>query len=248
LEIRVDPDRGSRYNVVPGDQVHVFGPHVFAWWSLSAEKCTRPRPTQTTGYRPLSIMPADAVDRRDIDATLRGDSAAYARLVQRHQPRIAAHIWKFTRDRQAYEELVQDVFVEAYLNLRNYRGAAPLPHWLMKIATRVGYRYWKQRARQREQAPVSVADYDIPVHDTATAEQNEAAEEVHRVLAQLPPRDRLVLTLIYREGCTIEQAAALAGWTRTMTKVQAHRARLKLRKLLEGQEACRRPTHVEKQP
>jgi RNA polymerase sigma-70 factor (ECF subfamily) len=57
---------------------------------------------------------------------------------------------------------------------------------------------------------------------------------VHRVLAQLPPRDRLVLTLVYLQGCTIDEAATLAGWTRTMTKVQAHRARGKLKKLLES--------------
>jgi len=191
-------------------------------------------------------MPADAVDRRDIEETLRGDSAAYARLVQRHQPRIAAHMWKFTKDRQAYDELVHDVFVEAYLNLRSYRGAAPLAHWLMKIATRVGYRHWKQRARQRDRAAMPLADFDVPIHDTAAAQQSEAAEEVHRLLAQLPPRDRLVLTLIYLEGCTMEQAADMAGWTRTMTKVQAHRARIKLRKLLEEQDRSRGTAQVEK--
>jgi RNA polymerase sigma-70 factor (ECF subfamily) len=155
-------------------------------------------------------------------------------------------MWKFTRDRQVYEELVQDVFVEAYLNLRSYRGAAPLSHWLMKIATRAGYRYWKQRAKKRAQAAMSLADYDVSARDTETVEQQEAAEEVHRLLALLPPRDRLVLTLIYLEGCTIEQAAALAGWTRTMTKVQAHRARMKLRKLLEEQDGTRRIKQVEK--
>ncbi|MCE9555446.1 MAG: RNA polymerase sigma factor [Planctomycetes bacterium] len=182
-------------------------------------------------------MPTDTADRRDIDATLQGDSDAYARLVARYQPRVAAHMWRFTRDRLTYDELVHDVFVEAYLNLQSYRAAAPLEHWLMKIATRVGYRHWKQRARRRDRNEMPLTEYDAAAADTSasqqTAEQHEAAEEVHRVLNLLPPRDRLVLTLVYLEGCTIDQAAELAGWSRTMTKVQAHRARGKLKKLLE---------------
>ena len=185
----------------------------------------------------IDSMPTDADDRRDIDATLRGESDAYARLVARHQPRVAAHVWRFTRDRQVYDELVHDVFVEAYLNLRTYRAAAPLEHWLMKIATRVGYRHWKQQARRRERNEMPLADFDAAATGVAEAEQNaqqnEAAAEIHRLLGQLPPRDRLVLTLLYLEGCTIEEAAALAGWSRTMTKVQAHRARGKLKRLLE---------------
>ena len=181
-------------------------------------------------------MPTDATDRRDIDATLQGDSDAYARLVARYQPRGAAHMWRFTRDRLTYEELVHDVFVEAYLNLQSYRAAAPLEHWLMKIATRVGYRHWKRQARRRARNETPLTQFNAATDTSAAqlqAEQHEAVEEVHRALSLLPPRDRLVLTLVYLEGCTIEQAAELAGWSRTMTKVQAHRARSKLKKLLE---------------
>jgi RNA polymerase sigma-70 factor (ECF subfamily) len=46
-------------------------------------------------------------------------------------------------------------------------------------------------------------------------------------------RDRLVLMLIYLEGCSVAEAAEATGWSRTMVKVQAHRARRRLRALLE---------------
>lgn len=186
--------------------------------------------TMSAAATAVDSMPTDA-DRRDIAATLLGDSDAYARLVARYQPRVAAHMWRFTRDRTVYEELVQDVFVEAYLNLRSYRAAAPLEHWLMKIATRAGYRHWKRQARRRQRRELPLADHDA-VSTPSGIEQHDAAEQVHRLLAQLPPRDRLVLTLLYLEGCTMEEAASLAGWSRTMTKVQAHRAREKLRRML----------------
>jgi RNA polymerase sigma-70 factor, ECF subfamily len=51
------------------------------------------------------------------------------------------------------------------------------------------------------------------------------------LIDRLPPRDRLVLVLIYVEGHTVDQAAQLAGWSKTMVKVQVFRARRKLRAL-----------------
>ncbi len=176
----------------------------------------------------------DAAERQEIAATLAGDGDAYARLIVRHQARVAAHMWRFTRNRVIYEELVQDVFVEAYLNLRKFRGDASWEHWLLKIATRVGYRYWKQQARERGRGTLPLLDHDTAATAPAAGSAKEAAEQVHQLLAQLAPRDRLVLTLIYLEGCTIDEAAQLAGWSRTMTKVQAHRARGKLRKIAIG--------------
>jgi len=58
-----------------------------------------------------------------------------------------------------------------------------------------------------------------------------AAEVVHSILAELAPRDRLVMTLIYLESNSLGEVARLTGWTETMVKVQAHRARKRLAKI-----------------
>jgi DNA-directed RNA polymerase specialized sigma24 family protein len=47
------------------------------------------------------------------------------------------------------DQLVQDVFVEAYMSLKGFRGRAPFLHWLRRVATRVGFRYWKSRTRKK---------------------------------------------------------------------------------------------------
>lgn len=173
-------------------------------------------------------------DAADIAASLDGDGEAFARLVRRYQGEIAATMWRFSRDRALCEELVHDVFVEAYLSLGSYRGKAPFLHWLRKIATRVGYRHWKQGARERVRTWVPL-DEEI-VADTAPGKPEgpeRAAERLQGLLGRLPPRDALVLTLLYLEDCTVQEAADRTGWSRAMVKVQAHRARKKLRKLLE---------------
>jgi RNA polymerase sigma-70 factor (ECF subfamily) len=172
-------------------------------------------------------------DTADIRAALDGDGEAYARIVRRYQAEIGRMAWRFTRRRQDYEELVQQVFVEAYSSLRSYKGKAPLLHWLRRIATRVGYRHWKELSRRRSQPLVPLQDWDEDsVAATDSLSSQEAAETVHALLGRLPPRDRLVLTLIYLEERSVAETAELTGWTKAMVKVQAFRARAKLKKLL----------------
>jgi len=65
-------------------------------------------------------------------------------------------------------------------------------------------------------------------------EAAEAADLLHRLLEQLSTRDRLVLTLQYFEELDNEQIAEHTGWSKTMVKVQSHRARRRLRALLEA--------------
>lgn len=171
-------------------------------------------------------------DAADIALSLRGDEEAYARIVRRYQPLIARQLWKYTRDAGQLEELLQEVFVEAYTSLAGFRGDAPLLHWLRRITTRVGYRFWRLQAQRRERE--AALDTLAEPRETADFRSGaEAAELVHLLLAALPPRDRLVLTLLYLEELDTHEIADLTGWSRTLVKVQAFRARQKLKKLLD---------------
>ncbi len=178
-----------------------------------------------------------AAELEDVRQSRRGDSDAYRRLIERHQEHVGKILWRFSRDRQVHEELVQDVFVEAYMSLKSYRGKAPFGHWLSRIATRVGYRYWKQTDRQRRTERFTLEEWDqIPDDSSQEIDPVEAASLVHRLLGQLQPRDRLVLTLRYLEGLDVEKTAQRTGWTKSMVKVQTWRAKKRLEKLLEQTE------------
>lgn len=173
-----------------------------------------------------SVVRADA---KLVAAAVVGDTDAFGRIVEMHQGSIAAQMRRFSRDRTVVEELVHDVFVEAYFSLKSYRGTAPFVHWLRKIAVRVGYRYWKRRSRSVQLSEDNAGQLVARLNDSET----DASETLGDLLDLLPVRDRLVLTLIYWDGCTIAEAARLAGWSPAMVKVQAFRARKRLRSLIE---------------
>jgi len=178
------------------------------------------------------VIRPTAADLEDVRQSRRGDSDAYRRLIEQHQKHVSRILWRFSRDRLVHEELVQDAFVEAYLSLGSYREKVPLSHWLSRIATRVGYRYWRQTARRHKTESFTLEEWDqVPEETPEEIDPGRAAELVHRLLAQLRPRDRLVLTLRYLEGCDVAETARRTGWTKSMVKVQSRRARKRLEKL-----------------
>jgi len=185
--------------------------------------------------KPNSVNDAESRLREleDVQQSQQGDSEAYRRLIEQHQGYVGRIMWRFTRDRQAHEELVQDVFVEAYMSLGSYRAKAPFAHWLSRIATRVGYRYWKQEARHRAMEKLALQKLDQLPEQAEQMDPTEAADLVHELLRQLPPRDRLVLTLRYIEQCDVAETARRIGWTKAMVKVQTMRALKKLQKLYD---------------
>lgn len=163
-----------------------------------------------------------------------GSSCAYGRIVERYQQAIAIQMRRFSRDLRTCEELTHDVFVEAYTSLHSFRFGSPFLHWLRRIAVRVGYRFWKSRSR--EALLVSISDkqfFEIEDHSSDLRSPSEAAEIVHHLLSRLTPADRLVLTVIYLDGCSIKEAAYRCRWTVAGTKLRLFRARRKMVKLLE---------------
>lgn len=171
-------------------------------------------------------------DFDDIRASIDGDGEAYKRLMQRYQADIARLMWRFSRDRNICERLVQDVFVEVYFSLNSFQGKAPFVHWLRKIATRTGYKFWKHRDKQKE--IVSLEDFDfVKQQPDDDIESEKAGEIIYSLLGRMGRADRLVLTLMYLEGLTIEQIADQTGWTRAAVKMRAMRARKKIRRIAE---------------
>lgn len=182
---------------------------------------------------------AQLLDCADIAAALGGDGEGYARLMHRYEAPIARQMWRFTRNLTERDELVQEVFVEAYFSLRSYKQKAPFAHWLRTIAVRRGFRFWKQKEKQRKLVPLE--DWDGASNTPPDSSEGPSAEDagrlLNRLLQRLKPEERVVMTLEYIEGNSVEQTARLLGWTQAMVKMRAYRAKKKLRDLYAREQA-----------
>lgn len=179
-------------------------------------------------------LPTDINDQELINKSINGHADAYRLLVKRYQNRVASQMHRFSRDQLVVEELVQEVFVQAYLGLKGFSGRAPFIHWLGRIATRVGYRHWKLMKRKQEQ-DAYFTDQLLPSFEKQTDEWSryEAGDTLFKLFEKLAPPDRLVLTLHYWDGYATDEIARRTGWTRTGVKVRLFRARNRLKSIFE---------------
>jgi len=189
-------------------------------------------------------MPDSAtVERTDaelIAAVRRGDTASFEPLLKKYQPRVFATARRYARRESEVEDIVQEVFLKAFHKLNSFRGDAPFEHWLMRLAVRTCYDFLRAHQRNREMSFADVTDeqtdwLDHFAANPADPSENSAAarELVEKVLAQLSPAARLVITLLEIEDRSVKEVAALTGWSVPVVKIRAFRARAQMRKCLE---------------
>jgi RNA polymerase sigma-70 factor (ECF subfamily) len=173
-------------------------------------------------------------DEQLVDAALHGDDDAYAELTVRHKGRVFGVASRFARDAAELEDICQDVFIQAYFKLRQYRRDSPFEHWLLRITTHKCYDYLRRRRRT---APHISVDALLESGREPPAEPPPAAhpdlERLHAALAELSAKEQLVITLLELEDRSVQEVAGLTGWSAANVKVRAFRARGALRKLLE---------------
>ena len=152
------------------------------------------------------------------------------RIVRGHLPR-----------RMDAEDLAQIVFVKIFQKIEQYHGDAPFPHWVSRIAVNTCLNElraekarpelrWADLGEEQAQALERVVDRS---EAPSAAEQLASRDLAERLLETLPPRDRLILTLLDLEEHSVAETAALTGSPEAVIKVRAFRARRKLRKELE---------------
>ena len=192
--------------------------------------------------RPLQYSRAmDAPDSEFIAQVLQGDVSAFEPLVQKYQPRVFATARRYARRESEVEDIVQEVFIKAFQKLSSYRADAPFEHWLMRVAVRTCYDFLRKHQRNRESALAEITDEEerwldsVASSPAETPEDGDAAKAlVDRLLSSLPLADRMVITLLDIEQKTVKEIAKLTGWSVSLVKVRAFRARAKMRKALES--------------
>jgi RNA polymerase sigma-70 factor (ECF subfamily) len=170
---------------------------------------------------------------------LKGDAASFEPLVQKYSPRIFATARRYARRESEIEDIVQDIWLKAFERLGSFHGEAPFEHWLMRLAVRTCYDSLRAHQRNRE---TTFAELSEPEEDwldrfvsqpDAASENAEAARQlIARVLEQLSPAARLVITLQEIEQRSVKEVAELTGWSVPLVKVRAFRARAEMRKIL----------------
>jgi len=190
----------------------------------------------------MSDMPEAALDvAACIERVRRRDEDAARELFRHLHPLVARLVRSHLPRRTSPEDLTQTVFMKVFANLNKFSGTVPLEHWVSRIAINTCL---NQLASEKVRPELRWADLSEEQAEAleavlAAPEEQEPArnlaarEIVEKILAQLAPTDRLVLTLLHLEGRTMAEIQQITGWNVPVIKIRAFRARRKLKKHFE---------------
>ena len=174
-----------------------------------------------------------------IAAALKGDAASFEPLVEKYSPRVFATARRYARRDSEVEDIVQEVWMKAFQKLASFRSEAPFEHWLMRLAVHTCYDFLRGHQRNRESAFSELTDQEqdwldrfVTQPESANDHADAARQLIGRILEQLSPPARLVITLLEIEDRSVKEISKLTGWSVPLVKVRAFRARAEMRKLL----------------
>ena len=179
-------------------------------------------------------------DTEFIAKVRQGDTASFEPLVLKYQPRVFATARRYARREDEVADIVQDVFIKAFQKLDSFRADAPFEHWLMRLAVRTCYDHLRRHQRRPESTFTELTDDEndwltrtLAAPEDTSDDTDAARALVQRLLEMLPPPARLVITLLEIERHSVKEIAEITGWSPTLVKVRAFRARAEMRKSLE---------------
>jgi RNA polymerase sigma-70 factor (ECF subfamily) len=200
-------------------------------------------------------------ERALVQALRRGDEAAFARVVDDYTPALMRLALAHVPSRAVAEEVVQDTWVGVIRGLDRFEGRSSLRTWIIQILLNTArtrgrrekrtlpFAYFRRRAEEGGDEPAvdpdrfqgrrgevpgawasPPAEWSDPEHQLETA---AARDVMLKAIAELPPRQREVITLRDIQGWPAAEVCNALGLTETNQRVLLHRARSKVRAALE---------------
>lgn len=185
---------------------------------------------KTSGTGDTGVVTSDG----DLLAAMaRGHTAAFSQIVHRHHPAVSRLVWRMTGGHADTEDIVQETFVKLWRNPAQVRDGKALLGWLMRVASNGAIDRMRRKSHTALEAVPERADR------TALADaglvRKAAALRVDRLIAELPERQRLALSLVYYEGLTNIVAADVMQSSVEAVESLLARARRSLKEAMSGE-------------
>jgi RNA polymerase sigma-70 factor (ECF subfamily) len=171
---------------------------------------------------------------RDLAERFRaGERAAFDQIVRRHQQGVWRLVRRYVKRDADAADVTQLVFVRAFKGLGGFRGSASVRSWLYRIAINCSLS-WLRDHRREQPAEIDEDAISEPPAAPGRLASGEQAAQLRAAIAQLPPKQKLVLELRVFDDLSFKEVAELAECSENTAKVNFHYAVKKLRDILGG--------------
>ena len=194
---------------------------------------------QTTGGVGLNNKPAQALDETIVRAQ-QGDAAAFEAIYQLHSRRVYSLCLRMIGDPVEAEDLTQEAFMQLFRKIHTFRGESAFSSWLHRLTANIVL----MRFRKKKPAMASLDDLLREDDESNRPKVEIGARDLrlsgvidrlnlNRVLEQLPEGYKLMFILHDVHGYEHNEISAILGCSVGNSKSQLHKARKRLRELLQ---------------
>jgi RNA polymerase sigma-70 factor (ECF subfamily) len=182
------------------------------------------------------VIDASDLDRALVEQFRQGERAAFDQLVRRHQQAVWRVVRRYVRSDADAADVTQQVFVRAFRGLGSFRGAASVRSWLVRIAINCSLSWLRDHRREQPEELAEDALVEAAAGPARIADGQDG-ERLRAAIAQLPPKQKLVLELRVFDDLSFKEVAELAECSENTAKVNFHYAVKRLRAILGAGDA-----------
>ena len=183
---------------------------------------------------PLTRRERGEEERELVRLCQNGTESAFEELVRRHQQRIMALVGGILRRSEDVEDVVQQVFMKAYVSIKRFDQRAAFSTWLYKIAVNECWDYLRKKKVRPLVYESDLSEEQISRLDGIASlervpdnpgDRTAARQLLERLLEKLPEQDRQLLVLKEVEGFSVQELAEILNLNVNTVKVRLFRAR-----------------------
>ena len=175
-------------------------------------------------------------DDRLLESARMGDREAFRQLVEENSRRLYSLAWRIVGDEQLAEDVVQEAFIKAHLQLKNFDGRSKISTWLYRITTNTAIDMQRKMKRQ-QQLPIE-SDVDtiesVDHHSSPEHHQHQLSlkQQLHQAMHDLTLQERTAFTLKHHDGRSIDEISNILLLSENSVKQAIFRSVKKLRQTL----------------
>ena len=177
------------------------------------------------------------MDQFYISKVVAGDTNAFRYLVNKYKDVMLATAYRIIKDKSLAEDILQDAFLNAYKNLKGFKGQAKFSTWLYKIVVNEAIKKIRKGEHLKENyssESVELTDFELN-NSLKGIKAKEQTYYIDKTFEQMPSREALVLQLFYLDELSLKEVAEIMQLKADHVKVLLYRARNQFYKTLANE-------------
>jgi RNA polymerase sigma-70 factor, ECF subfamily len=170
----------------------------------------------------------------------KGDEAAAEELIRHLFPVISKIVRTHLPRRDDERDLVQEILMKTFSRLHQYKGDAPITHWVSRLALttcldRLRAQKIRPEVRRADLTPDESDAFDAAWLTGSSPDAGEAIvarDLVDKMLSSLSPEDRSLILMVDLEGRSLREISRTTGWSISKIKMRLFRVRPQLRQMI----------------